>query len=43
MGKLVVVKDDAVQGTDTHNVTGDAIRSTAARRLPYAGTGSYHL
>jgi hypothetical protein len=38
MAKLVVVKGDPVEGTDTHKVTGSTSSSPPA---PYAGTGDY--
>lgn len=43
MGKLIVVKDDPVQGTDTHNVTGSAtppppgVTYTGVADFTYAG------
>src|SRR3954451_13629994 len=39
MGKLVVVQDDGVEGTDKHNVTGVLLSPPPN---PYAGIGSYH-
>jgi uncharacterized Zn-binding protein involved in type VI secretion len=39
MGKLIVVEGDAVQGTDTHKVSGSA--STPGGPVPYTGIGSY--
>jgi hypothetical protein len=43
MGKLVVVKGDAVQGTDTHTVTGTATNPAAPPpTVPYSGSGSYN-
>src|ERR1019366_9694259 len=42
MGKLVVVQGDAVQGTDTHGVSGNATNPAAPPpSVLYAGTGSY--
>lgn len=38
MGKPIVVKGDAVQGTDTHSVTGTGPPPPS---LPFAGTGDY--
>ena len=39
MGKLVVVQDDSVQGTDTHKVTGPAVPPPPGST--FVGTGSY--
>jgi uncharacterized Zn-binding protein involved in type VI secretion len=42
MSKLVVVKSDAVQGTDTHNVSGNATNPAAPPpTVPYTGTGRF--
>ena len=42
MGKLVVVQGDAVQGTDTHNVTGIGPNPAAPPpTAAFAGTGKY--
>jgi uncharacterized Zn-binding protein involved in type VI secretion len=43
MGKLVVVEGDAVQGTDKHNVSGDATNPAPPPppTVPYTGVGSY--
>ncbi|MGA7409141.1 MAG: hypothetical protein WBW33_01580 [Bryobacteraceae bacterium] len=42
MGKLVVVQGDAVQGTDTHTVSGNATNpAPPPPTVPYAGSGSY--
>jgi uncharacterized Zn-binding protein involved in type VI secretion len=42
MGKLVVVQNDAVQGTDTHNVSGNATNpGPPPPTVPYVGTGKY--
>lgn len=44
MGKMVVVQDDAVQGTDKHNVSGNATDPApppAPPTVPYVGIGSY--
>jgi uncharacterized Zn-binding protein involved in type VI secretion len=42
MGKLVVVQNDAVKGTDTHNVSGVGPNPAAPPPLAaFAGTGSY--
>ncbi len=38
MGKLVIVENDPVRGTDTHNVVGS---DTNAPPNPYAGTGDF--
>jgi hypothetical protein len=40
MGKLVVVKGDQVQGTDTHNVKG-FVKSPPTPPPDYAGTGDF--
>jgi hypothetical protein len=37
MGKLVVVKDDKVEGTDKHNISGAA----TTPNTPYTGVGDY--
>jgi uncharacterized Zn-binding protein involved in type VI secretion len=43
MGKLVVVQDDSVQGTDKHNVAGQATNpSGTPPTVPYTGIGSYN-
>ena len=39
MGKLVVVKDDTVEGTDTHTVSGMTLAPPPP--VAYAGSGSY--
>jgi uncharacterized Zn-binding protein involved in type VI secretion len=39
MAKLLVVKNDPVAGTDTHNVSG--LDTTVPNPLPYTGTGDY--
>lgn len=43
MGKLAVVKDDSVQGTDKHNVAGNATNPAPPPppTVPYVGIGSY--
>src|SRR3954469_9435613 len=42
MGKLVVVKGDPVQGTDTHNVSGQATNpSPPPPTIPYTGGGDF--
>jgi uncharacterized Zn-binding protein involved in type VI secretion len=42
MGKLVVVQDDSVQGTDKHNVSGNATNpGPPPPTVPYIGIGSY--
>jgi uncharacterized Zn-binding protein involved in type VI secretion len=42
MGKLIVVQNDAVQGTDKHPVAGSATNPAAPPpTVPYAGTGDY--
>jgi len=42
MGKLMVVQDDPVQGTDKHNVSGNATNPSAPPpTVPYTGVGSY--
>jgi uncharacterized Zn-binding protein involved in type VI secretion len=42
MGKLVVVQGDSVQGTDKHNVSGNATNPAAPPpTVPYVGVGSY--
>jgi uncharacterized Zn-binding protein involved in type VI secretion len=42
VGKLVVVKDDAVEGTDKHNVSGNATNPAAPPpTVPYVGIGDY--
>jgi uncharacterized Zn-binding protein involved in type VI secretion len=43
MGKMVVVKGDAVQGTDQHNVSGNATNPAPPPppTVPYTGVGSY--
>jgi hypothetical protein len=38
MSKLVIVENDPVRGTDTHNVTGS---DTSTPPNPYAGTGDF--
>jgi hypothetical protein len=38
MGKLVIVENDPVRGTDTHNVAGS---DTSAPPNPYTGTGDF--
>jgi hypothetical protein len=41
VGKLVVVKDDAVEGTDKHNVSGTGTIPGPPGTAPYAGVASY--
>ena len=42
MGKLVVVKGDPVEGTDTHNVTGQATNPGAPPpTVPYTGVADF--
>ena len=42
MGKMVVVQGDAVQGTDKHNVMGNATNpAPPPPTVPYTGIGSY--
>jgi hypothetical protein len=42
MAKLVVVEGDAVEGTDKHNVSGNATNPAAPPpTVPYVGIGSY--
>lgn len=42
MGKKVVVKDDEVTGTDTHNVAGQATNPSAPPpTIPYTGTARF--
>lgn len=42
MGKLVVVEGDAVEGTDKHNVSGNATNpSPPPPTVPYTGIGDY--
>jgi hypothetical protein len=40
MGKMIVVENDKVEGTDTHNVSGTAT-SPAPAVVPFAGTASF--
>ena len=41
MGKLVIVKDDPVQGTDRHNVSGSGTNPPATTTLSYSGVGNF--
>jgi uncharacterized Zn-binding protein involved in type VI secretion len=46
MGKLIVVENDKVEGTDKHNVSGQATNSTqpqppAPPTVPYTGVGDF--
>ena len=42
MGKLIVVRDDTVEGTDKHNVSGDATNPAAPPpTVPYVGIGEF--
>src|SRR5262245_30121247 len=38
---LLVVKDDPVDGTDTHNISGEANDTSSGLVVPWSGTGSY--
>lgn len=42
MGKLIVVRNDGVEGTDKHNVSGDATNpSPPPATVPYLGVGDF--
>ena len=42
MGKLIVVQDDKVEGTDKHNVSGDATNpSPPPLTIPYVGVADF--
>jgi hypothetical protein len=42
MGKLIVVENDKVEGTDKHNVSGDATNpAPPPPTVPYAGVGDF--
>ncbi|MFL9458439.1 hypothetical protein AB0758_46530 [Tolypothrix bouteillei VB521301_2] len=40
MGKLIIVENDKVEGTDKHNVSGQATNPSAPT-IPYVGTGEF--
>lgn len=41
MGKLIVVENDKVEGTDKHNVTGMDTTPSPSGPLPYSGVGDF--
>lgn len=41
MGKLIVVENDKVEGTDKHNVSGNATNPGASPTVPYTGVGDF--
>lgn len=38
---LIIVDGDPVTGTDTHNVSGNAVDTSSGATVPWAGTGRY--